>query len=94
MTTRSNLHDLRARLTRCLDQVAFMTKSRFIFTRITGEPSHEGYIVRSRRTGLILGNVWKTYDPYSTTTTRGWCAYGRSGYVYPTRLAAAKDLKP
>lgn len=68
-----------------------MTKSRFRFIAVTGEPSTEGYIVLSRRTGFILGNVWKTWDPYSPIK-RGWCAYGKGGHVYQTRLEAAKAL--
>lgn len=70
-----------------------MTKSRFIFTRITGDLTVDtGYIVRSRRTGLILGNVWRSYDPYSQGLKRGWAVQYRPYTVFPTRLAAAKAL--
>lgn len=66
---------------------------RIIFTPITGDPNGmTGYIVRSRKTGLILGNVWHTWDPYSITTKTGWCAYGKGGHIYPTRREAGMAL--
>lgn len=69
-----------------------MKTSRFIFTRITGDlAGNSGYIVRSRRTGLILGNVWRRYDPYMNLK-RGWAVQYRPYTVFPTRLAAAKAL--
>ncbi len=66
----------------------------YLFTPITGDLAMKGsYIVLSRRTGLILGNVWPSFDPYQSPV-RGWCAHGRSGTIFRTRQLAAKALKP
>lgn len=65
---------------------------RLIFTRITGDPSFDAYLVRSRRTELILGNVWRTWDPHSVPYQHGWCAYGQGGHVYRTRREAGMAL--
>lgn len=69
---------------------------RLIFTRVTGEPTFDAYIVRSRRTGLILGNVWRTSDAYALACCeglkRGWCRYAGSGHVYRTRREAGMAL--
>ncbi len=66
-----------------------MTKSRFRFSRVTGEPHYRGYVVLSRRTGLILGNVWRCL-----VARHRWSAQGKTygGVTYRTRLEAAKAL--
>ncbi len=72
-----------------------MTKSRFIFARVAGL-DHRAYLVyrrlSSRKRGDAVGEVWSTWDPYSLTTKHGWCAYGKGGHVYQTRLEAAQSL--
>lgn len=67
-------------------------KSRVIITPLTGEAAGQGYLVRARRTGLILGTVWRTFGPRSSDLKRGWCAYDKIRRVYPTRRAAALAL--